>query len=53
MTTTLWAGLWRARSYPPRRPVGGSAVCPARSKHISQCAEETSRVVQHIDLADP
>jgi hypothetical protein len=25
--------------------MGGSAVCPARSKHVSQCAEETSHVL--------
>ena len=32
MTGTLWAGLWAVRTDSPRRPVGGSASRPARSK---------------------
>jgi hypothetical protein len=49
--------LWIALSpeLEPRPVVSwvGPPFCPARSKHVSQCAEETSHVLQDIDLADP
>jgi hypothetical protein len=51
MTGTLWAGLWAVRTDSPRRPVG--VLQPPGALEASQFGEETSRVLQRIDLADP